>query len=108
MTNKLRISIKENTALLTIDNPPANTWDLESLNFLEESVKELNNNKEIFSLIITGEGEKFFSAGADLKVFHEGGKDAAEKMTDAFSRACLLYTSPSPRDATLSRMPSSA
>ena len=25
-----------------------------------------------------------------------------------FSRACLLYTSPSPRDATLSRMPSSA
>ena len=25
-----------------------------------------------------------------------------------FSLACLLYTSPSPRDATLSRMPSSA
>ena len=25
-----------------------------------------------------------------------------------FSNACLLYTSPSPRDATLSRMPSSA
>ena len=27
---------------------------------------------------------------------------------DTFSYACLLYTSPSPRDATLSRMPSSA
>ena len=27
---------------------------------------------------------------------------------DAHSGACLLYTSPSPRDATLSRMPSSA
>ena len=25
-----------------------------------------------------------------------------------FKRTCLLYTSPSPRDATLSRMPSSA
>ena len=25
-----------------------------------------------------------------------------------FSKTCLLYTSPSPRDATLSRMPSSA
>ena len=25
-----------------------------------------------------------------------------------FDKACLLYTSPSPRDATLSRMPSSA
>ena len=28
------------------------------------------------------------------------------RFTDAY--ACLLYTSPSPRDATLSRMPSSA
>ena len=27
---------------------------------------------------------------------------------EALSRGCLLYTSPSPRDATLSRMPSSA
>ena len=26
----------------------------------------------------------------------------------SYSRSCLLYTSPSPRDATLSRMPSSA
>ena len=28
--------------------------------------------------------------------------------SDANNRICLLYTSPSPRDATLSRMPSSA
>ena len=31
-------------------------------------------------------------------------KDAAKKLI----KICLLYTSPSPRDATLSRMPSSA
>ena len=30
------------------------------------------------------------------------------KMASALIRSCLLYTSPSPRDATLSRMPSSA
>ena len=30
------------------------------------------------------------------------------KKIDAGTRNCLLYTSPSPRDATLSRMPSSA
>ena len=30
------------------------------------------------------------------------------KKTKASARSCLLYTSPSPRDATLSRMPSSA
>ena len=30
------------------------------------------------------------------------------KPLTTFNKACLLYTSPSPRDATLSRMPSSA
>ena len=33
---------------------------------------------------------------------------AAEKVYSELGRICLLYTSPSPRDATLSRMPSSA
>ena len=31
-----------------------------------------------------------------------------ENAVRVLRRACLLYTSPSPRDATLSRMPSSA
>ena len=35
-------------------------------------------------------------------------KAAYEAKQAAKSSACLLYTSPSPRDATLSRMPSSA
>ena len=33
---------------------------------------------------------------------------ACEILTRFMPQACLLYTSPSPRDATLSRMPSSA
>ena len=37
----------------------------------------------------------------------EAKEGAAEEMM-AKAKACLLYTSPSPRDATLSRMPSSA
>ena len=34
--------------------------------------------------------------------------DDKKKYLTALNKACLLYTSPSPRDATLSRMPSSA
>ena len=34
--------------------------------------------------------------------------DVAHNFKEFFSLSCLLYTSPSPRDATLSRMPSSA
>ena len=37
-----------------------------------------------------------------------GGVLEAGDVFDGMNSACLLYTSPSPRDATLSRMPSSA
>ena len=37
-----------------------------------------------------------------------GSKEEFIEFTDNKSNSCLLYTSPSPRDATLSRMPSSA
>ena len=35
-------------------------------------------------------------------------KEGTNRNFDEKQRVCLLYTSPSPRDATLSRMPSSA
>ena len=49
-----------------------------------------------------------------IKVIGEAGADIirvavdSRKDVDALGEICLLYTSPSPRDATLSRMPSSA
>ena len=40
---------------------------------------------------------------------HEDISEAMNNLEEAYQhRGCLLYTSPSPRDATLSRMPSSA
>ena len=42
------------------------------------------------------------------KVFHVGLGKQFLTIKSALDKACLLYTSPSPRDATLSRMPSSA
>ena len=35
-------------------------------------------------------------------------RPTAEQLVTTLTEICLLYTSPSPRDATLSRMPSSA
>ena len=48
-------------------------------------------------------------AGLGVIVRHfQLGKDEADYVMFIDRKACLLYTSPSPRDATLSRMPSSA
>lgn len=87
MNDILQVDIQGHLALVTIDNPPANTWTRESLDALVELVDELNANKEVYSLIITGKGEKFFSAGADLKLFAEGDKQIAAEMSTAFGRA---------------------
>lgn len=79
--------IEGHTAILTMNNPPANTWTAESLTELKHKVEALNANKEIYALVITGEGEKFFSAGADLKLFADGDKGTAATMAKVFGEA---------------------
>jgi enoyl-CoA hydratase/carnithine racemase len=61
--------IEGHTAFITIDNPPANTWTPEGLGTLEALIADLNADRRIFAAVLSGAGEKFFSAGADLKSF---------------------------------------
>ena len=46
--------------------------------------------------------------GVRLQIWDIGGQSISSLMLPKYLYSCLLYTSPSPRDATLSRMPSSA
>ncbi|MBO6753314.1 MULTISPECIES: enoyl-CoA hydratase [Spongiibacter] len=86
-TEKLLLDICEHTAVITINNPPANTWDAESLIGLRQIVSELNVNRDIYALVITGSGDKFFSAGADLKMFASGDKAVAQDIGLKFGQA---------------------
>ncbi|HAN67568.1 MAG TPA: enoyl-CoA hydratase, partial [Halieaceae bacterium] len=43
-SEKLKVEIRGHTALVTIDNPAANTWDTESLPALRDLVASLNSN----------------------------------------------------------------
>ncbi len=86
-SGKLAVRTEGHTAVITINNPPANTWDEESLAALEALIGDCNADKEIYALVITGEGEKFFSAGADLNLFASGDKAVAAQMSDLFGRA---------------------
>ena len=83
-SDKLKVEINGHTAVVTIDNPAANTWDAESLPALADVVEKLNADKNIYALVITGAGDKFFSAGADLKLFADGDPDTAAKMARFF------------------------
>ena len=86
-SEKVLVAIEDGIATVTINNPSANTWDLESLPALEAVVNKLNAMADVRALVITGQGEKFFSAGADLNQFANGDPVAAGAMGDAFGAA---------------------
>lgn len=86
-TDKLVVQKAGHTALLTIDNPPANTWDTDTLHGLYELIGHLSADPDIYALVITGRGERFFSAGADLKMFAEGDKAYARLVARLFGQA---------------------
>ena len=86
-SGKLLVEVRGHTVLATINNPPANTWDAESLGAMRALVAACNADKEIYAIVVTGQGEKFFSAGADLKLFADGDKTVARDMAENFGGA---------------------
>ena len=87
MSDLIQLEKRGHIAVLTINNPPANTWTKDSLIALKNIVKELNEDRDIFALVMTGQGEKFYSAGADLKTFADGDKARANEMGQLFGEA---------------------
>ena len=83
----LKLSIDGHIATVTLHNPPAHTWTLESLQAFKQLITDLNANDAVYALVIHGDGEKFFSAGADLNNFADGDKGRAVSMAIAFGAA---------------------
>lgn len=92
MSQALKLEKQNHTAILTFTNPPAHTWTPESLAELAEIVQGLNADKENYSLILTGDGEKFFSAGADLNRFNHDDKGKSFAFSAAFGHGFETLT----------------
>lgn len=87
MNDSLLINKQGHTAILTLNNPPANTWTAESLKQLTVIIAQLNADETVYALVICSQEEKFFSAGADLKLFAEGDRLVARDMARYFGEA---------------------
>ena len=92
MSELIQLEKRGHIAVLTIANPPANTWTADSLAALKATVEELNADRNIFALVVTGQGEKFFSAGTDLKTFADGDRARANDMAQRFGEAFAALT----------------
>ena len=68
MSNELIVEFREYTCVITINRPEQmNALNFPTLLELQKIIKELRFMTGIRTVVITGAGEKAFSAGADLK-----------------------------------------
>ena len=55
-------------AILTLTDPPANTYTHEMMKDLDECIVRARFDAEVHVIVITGAGEKFFCAGANINM----------------------------------------
>lgn len=76
MSQPVRVERDGAVAVLTIDNPPANAVSRAVITGLRDAVAEIAKpSSGVRCAILTGGGEKFFAAGADIKEFQTLGAD---------------------------------
>lgn len=67
----VQYAVREGVALLTLNDPPANTYTYEMMQELDRFILEARMDESVHVIVITGGGEKFFSAGANIKMLSE-------------------------------------
>lgn len=58
--------VEDGIAVLTLNDPPANTYSYEMMQELDRSVLAARMDESVNVIVITGQGEKFFCAGANI------------------------------------------
>jgi enoyl-CoA hydratase/carnithine racemase len=83
----LVVEREENVGIITLNRPPANPINLAVLNELDAVLTEWEKDKAVRAIIITGAGEKGFSAGFDLKTAGTPeGEKSMSRGQEVFSR----------------------
>ena len=72
MENPIKTKIEGSILEVTIDRPKANAIDAKTSIILGDVFADFRDNPKLKVAIVTGAGEKFFSAGWDLKAVNEG------------------------------------
>ncbi len=58
----------EGVAVLQLQNPPANAYSYEMFRQLDDAILRARMDEDVHVLVLRGAGDKFFCAGADIKM----------------------------------------
>src|SRR5258705_4580479 len=70
MEAKSRLDYETNNGItvITLNDPPANTYSYEMMQQLDHAILAARMDDSVQVIVITGNGEKFFCAGADIQM----------------------------------------
>jgi enoyl-CoA hydratase/carnithine racemase len=66
--NLVHFSLQNGVAILTLNDPPANTYSYEMMRRLDELILQARFDPQVHVIVLTGMGEKFFCAGANIRM----------------------------------------
>jgi len=64
--NKIQVVVADGVATITLTDPPANTYSYEMMQELDAAVLAARMDAAVHVIVLTGAGEKFFCAGANI------------------------------------------
>jgi len=68
---KVRYNAEGGIAVLELTNPPANTYSHEMMRDLDEAILKARFDPAVHVIVLRGEGDKFFCAGADIAMLKD-------------------------------------
>jgi enoyl-CoA hydratase len=64
----IQYRVEDGIAFLTLNDPPANTYSYQMMQALDRAILAARMDESAQVIVITGNGEKFFCAGADIQM----------------------------------------
>ncbi len=80
MGELIKVKIENKIAVVTLDHPPVNSLSPAMLKELKEAFTSLSDDASVNAVVLTGNGNHAFCAGADLKALSEVGPDGAADL----------------------------
>ena len=71
MKSLVEFQTEAGVAVLTLSDPPANTYSYEMMQQLDRAILTARMDEQVQVIVITGAGEKFFCAGANISMLSE-------------------------------------
>src|SRR5689334_17163074 len=66
--SRLDYEARDGIAIITLNDPPANTYSYEMMQQLDRAILAARMDDAVQVMVITGKGDKFFCAGADIQM----------------------------------------